>query len=91
MQLQKRYQLSLHLLHKFIIINDPHMRDPAFDIGEEFYLIVIVHTIKDEETKKELNLEHVASVVITEDNSHETVYDDTEIKIVNLKEWLLKL
>ena len=65
-------------------------------------LIQVTSSLKDEKTKKrelqsfsktkkELNLEHVASVVITEDNSSETVYDDTEIKIVNLKEWLLEL
>ena len=42
-------------------------------------------------TKKELNLEDVDSIVITEDNSSKTVYDDTEIRIINLKEWLLEL
>ncbi len=65
-------------------------------------LIQVTSSLKDDKTKKrelqsfsktkkELNLEHVESVVITEDNSSETVYDDIEIKIVNLKEWLLEL
>jgi predicted AAA+ superfamily ATPase len=42
-------------------------------------------------TKQELKLEDVESIVITEDNSSETIYDDTTIKIINLKEWLLEL
>ncbi len=63
-------------------------------------LIQVTSSLKDEKTKKrelqsfsktkkELKLENVASIVITEDYSSETVYDDIEITIVNLKEWLL--
>ena len=40
-------------------------------------------------TKKELRLENIPSIVITEDGSSSIIYDDTQIKIVNLKEWLL--
>ncbi len=65
-------------------------------------LIQVTSSLKDEKTKKrelqsfsktikELKLKHIDSVVITEDNSGETIYDDTEIKIINLKEWLLEL
>ncbi len=65
-------------------------------------LIQVTSSLKDEKTKKrelqsfsktkkELKLENVESIVITEDHSSETVYDDIEIKIVNLKEWLLDL
>ena len=66
-------------------------------------LIQVTSSLKDEKTKKrelqsfsktkkELKIEKVLiSVVITEDNSGETIYDDTEIKIINLKEWLLEL
>jgi predicted AAA+ superfamily ATPase len=63
-------------------------------------LIQVTSSLKDEKTrkrelqsfsktKKELKLEEVDSIVITEDNCSEAVYDDTEIKIINLKEWLL--
>jgi predicted AAA+ superfamily ATPase len=65
-------------------------------------LIQVTSSLKDEKTrkrelqsfsktKKELKLEEMDSIVITEDNSSETTYDDTEIKIINLKEWLLVL
>ncbi len=62
-------------------------------------LIQVTSSLKDEKTKKrelqsfsktkkELQLEDVISIVITEDHSSETVYDDIEIKIINLQEWL---
>jgi predicted AAA+ superfamily ATPase len=63
-------------------------------------LIQVTVSLKDEKTKKrelqsfaktnkELRLENIPSIVITEDSSSSIIYDDTQIKIVNLKEWLL--
>ena len=63
-------------------------------------LIQVTVSLKDEKTKKrelqsfaktkkELRLENIPSIVITEDNSSSIIYDDTQIKIINLKEWLL--
>lgn len=63
-------------------------------------LIQVTSSLKNEKTKKrelqafsktikELKLKNAESIVITEDNSGETLYDNIVIEIINLKEWLL--
>ena len=65
-------------------------------------LIQVTSSLKDEKTKKrelraffktveELQLKDVELLVIHEDNTLNVIYDDLEIKTVNIKEWLLNL
>lgn len=86
------YKTSTDLECDFIVQKDQEIK----------MLIQVTSSLKDEKTKKrelqsfsktkkELKLKNVESIVITEDPSSETVYDDIEIRIVNLKEWLLNL
>jgi len=86
------YKTSTDLECDFIVQKDQEIK----------MLIQVISSLKDEKTKKrelqsfsktkkELKLKNVESIVITEDPSSETVYDDIEIRIVNLKEWLLNL
>jgi len=39
----------------------------------------------------ELKLKDIKLLVITEDNSKNGIYDDLEIKTVNIKEWLINI
>jgi predicted AAA+ superfamily ATPase len=65
-------------------------------------LIQVTTSLKDEKTKKrelrsfsrtisELQLKDVECQLICEDNSNSEVYDNVEIQIINIKEWLLNL
>ncbi len=86
------YKTSNDLECDFIVQKDEEIK----------MLIQVTSSLKEERTKKrelqsfsktikELKLKNVDALVITEDNSGETVYDDIEIKIIHLKEWLLDL
>ena len=86
------YKTSNDLECDFIVQKDQEIK----------MLIQVTSSLKDEKTRKrelqsfsktklELKLENVDTIVITEDNSSETIYDDIEIKIINLKEWLLEI
>lgn len=63
-------------------------------------LIQVTKSLKDEKTKKrelasfskmidELNLKDIELLVITEDKSSKVVIDNTDIKIINILEWLV--
>ncbi len=63
-------------------------------------LIQVTSSLKDEKTKKrefrsfsktisELQLKNVECQLICEDNSNSEIYDNIEIQIINIKEWLL--
>ena len=63
-------------------------------------LIQVTSSLKDEKTKKrelqpfsktiqELKLQEIESLVITEDNSSNETYDGLDIKVINIKEWLI--
>jgi predicted AAA+ superfamily ATPase len=63
-------------------------------------LIQVTSSLKDEKTKKrelrvfsktinELQLKDVELIVIHEDNTSDMIYDDLEIKTINIKEWLV--
>jgi len=65
-------------------------------------LIQVTSSLKNEKTKKrelrvfakvinELKLKDIKLLVITEDNSKNEIYDDLEIKTVNIKEWLINI
>lgn len=65
-------------------------------------LIQVTSSLKDEDTNKrelrpfskviaELNLKDVKCTVISEDNEKDVIYENTKIKILNLKKWLLNL
>jgi len=65
-------------------------------------LIQVTLSLQGEKTRKrelrsfkksieELQLRDVESIVICEDNSSQVVYDDIDIKIFNIKEWLLDI
>jgi len=84
------YKTSNDLECDFIVQKDQEIK----------MLIQVTSSLKDEKTRKrelqsfsktkqELKLANVDSIVITEDNSGKTIYDDSTITIINLKEWLL--
>lgn len=63
-------------------------------------LIQVTSSLEDEKTKKrelrvfsktieELQLKNIESIVIHEGNTSSIIYDDLEIKSINIKEWLL--
>jgi len=65
-------------------------------------LIQVTSSLRNEKTKKrelrvfakvinELKLKDIKLLVITEDNSKNEIYDDLEIKTVNIKEWLINI
>jgi predicted AAA+ superfamily ATPase len=90
-----------HKVYYYKTSNDLE-RDFVVQQAQEIKMLIqVTSSLKDEKTKKrelqsfsktkkELGLEHVDSIVITEDNSSEVVYDNTKIKIIHLKEWLLE-
>jgi len=64
-------------------------------------LLQVTSSIKDEKTKKrelrvfsktieELQLKNIELLVIYEDNTSNVIYDNLNIKILNIQEWLLK-
>jgi len=64
-------------------------------------LIQVTSSLKDEKTKKrelrvfstttkELQLENIEMLVIYEDNTSSVIYDEQEIKTINIQEWLLE-
>lgn len=65
-------------------------------------LIQVTSSLKDEKTKKrelrvfskvieDLQLKNINCLVIHEDNTLNTIYDDLDIKTINIKEWLLNM
>ena len=64
-----------------------------------FQLIQVTSSLKDEKTRKrelrvfsktieELQLKDVQCVVVCEDNSDDIVFDEVNIKVINIKQWL---
>ena len=65
-------------------------------------LIQVTSSLKEEKTKKrelrvfsktieDLQLNNVQLLVILEDNTSNIIYDDLNIKTINVKEWLIEL